>query len=492
MSVMGVDLGSTGVRAVAYRSGGAIVGEATARVAFRRSPDGTVILPIQPYREAVEASVRSAATSAHAAGEPVQALSFSAHGETVLPVDRTGAPVADGVAGMDPRGADAVAVVERRLGSAVVHHVTGQPLHAMFSVYKIADAGGEWADAHAYRCVTDHLLEVWGLEPVLDWGCAARTGGFDVNNVDWSDDLLSALGEHYPRVHRSRLSRTVASGQIVGGLARDAATHLGLDVGTLIVAGTHDQAATHLGVGAGPVVSFGSSDCITVGTPERPQGLDGTGFASYPIMPERWITLAGTAAGGWALEWYATLLSSEDGGLGTLLDHMSSTPPRAMVFPYLSGSSTLDNDPAARGVILGLDLDTTQGELTRALVESAGYELRRVVEALATAGIAVDSLRAAGGGGLDPSTLQLRADASGCVLQPTGGDAALRGAAMLAGDAVGIALPPVPVGQQIGPTANLETWHQHRRSIYDDAISSVLRLTRRITNLSTQLKGVSR
>ena len=485
MSVMGVDLGSTGVRAVAYRSDGSIAGEATTRVTFRRSPDGTVTLPIQPYKGAVEASVRSAATSAHAAGEPVQALSFSAHGETVLPVDRVGAPLADGIAGMDPRGADAVAVVDRHLGSTLVHDVTGQPLHAMFSVYKIADVGG-WADAHAYRCVTDHLLEVWGLEPVLDWGCAARTGGFDVNSLDWSDDLLSALGERYPWVHRRRLSRTVASGQIVGGLPRDTATQLGLSAGTLIVAGTHDQAATHLGVGAVPVVSFGSSDCITVGSSARPQGLSGTGFASYPIMPSRWITLAGTSAGGWALEWYAFLLSSENGGLGTLLDHMSSSPPRAMVFPYLSGSSTLDNEPAARGVILGLDLDTTQGELTRALVESAGYELRRVVEALATAGIAVDSLRAAGGGGLDPATLQLRADASGLVLHPTGGDAALRGAAMLAGNAVGIALPPLPAGQQIAPTADLETWHRDRRSIYDDAVSLVLQLTRRITNLSTQ------
>ncbi|WP_297111012.1 FGGY-family carbohydrate kinase [Tessaracoccus sp.] len=120
-------------------------------------------------------------------------------------------------------------------------------------------------------------------------------------------------------------------------------------------------------------ISLGSSDCFTVGSAARPLGFDRTGFATYPIDDETWITLAGTAAGGWALEWFTRIVGRER--VGDVFDDLSPDPPPLLVVPYLRGSGTLDNDPSATGTVHGLTLETTLPELARAFIEASALRV---------------------------------------------------------------------------------------------------------------------
>src|SRR4029453_17942356 len=178
------------------------------------------------------------------------------------------------------------------------------------------DAAWRPPAAKAYRALSDFVTARWGATPALDWTLAARTGLFDVAAATWSTEMVAAAGVDAPWLTEVPFSGGVPSGTPIGAVSGRAAERLGVPSGTALVAGAHDQAASFIGAGggAGSVSTFalGSSDCLTVETPHRPCGIVGHGFATYPWRPAHWLTLAGTAAGGWTLDWYVALTGVAD------------------------------------------------------------------------------------------------------------------------------------------------------------------------------------
>lgn len=472
MSVLGLDLGTSGVRAVAFAVDGREIGSASVPLALQRpAPDRVELDPIALI-EAAESVVRAAAASAADAGDPVAALAFSVLGEAVVPIDATGAPVAPVAVSMDGRGHEAAADLGARLGAERFAAITGQPLHGMFSVFKIAAGDERWQDAAGYRCMGDLLAERWTGVAGIDLSQAARTGLLDVATGRWSPELLEAFADTAPWIAEHRLPVPVAGGRAVGTLTDSAAQRLGLRGDVIVVAGAHDQAAAFLGAGGAAgirsVIAFGSSDCLTVGTDERPSGLESTGFASYRIDDDRWITLAGTAAGGWALQWFAGVVGSS---VGEVFARLSTTPPALLLLPYLAGSGTLDNDPQARGALHGLTLETTVPEIARAVAESAGFEFRTIVDAFAEHDVATGALVVTGSGSENAAALQARADAAGLALTPVTPDASVRGAAMFAASALGadttVLLAPA-AASVAEPAVEHAEWYARQRRAYRD------------------------
>lgn len=472
MSVLGLDLGTSGVRAAAFALHGREIGGAAAPLDLQRPSHDRVELDVPQLVEATESVVRRAASSAAEAGDPVEALAFSVLGEAVVPVDSSGESLAPLAVSMDPRGHGAAAALGASFGAERFAAITGQPLHGMFSVFKVAAGDERWQDAASYRCMGDLLAERWTGVAGIDLSQAARTGLLDVASGRWSTALLEAFAETAPWIKESRLPQPVAGGSVIGRVSAEAAIRLGLAPGVVVVAGAHDQAAAFVGAGgrAGvrSVIAFGSSDCLTVGSDERPAGLEATGFASYRIDEERWITLAGTAAGGWSLEWFAGIVGST---VGDVFGHLSPHPPALLLLPYLAGSGTLDNDPQARGVLHGLTLETTVPEIARAVAESAGFEFRTILDAFADHGVAIGDLVVTGSGSENRDALRARADATGLSLAPVTTDASARGAAMFAATALG-ADPDVltaPIAAAVAaPTAEHVDWYARQRRAYRD------------------------
>lgn len=472
MSVLGLDLGTSGVRAVAFGVDGSVVGSASQPLTLYRDAPGRAELDPTEILHAAEAVVRAVASRAAAQNDPPTAMSFAVLGEAVVPVDELSRPLARVAVSMDTRGELPAARLGDAIGSARFTELTGQPLHGMFSAFKIAAGGEGWQNASGYRCVGDLLTERWTGAAAIDFSQAARTGLFDVETGMWSDDLIAAVAEDAPWVRRSALPRPVPGGAIAGLLRADAALRLGLPEGLPVVAGAHDQAAAFIGaggaIGGDAVISLGSSDCVTTGTSRRPQGADATGFASYRVDDGLWVTLAGTAAGGWVLEWFAALVG---GTVGDIFGDLSAEPPSLLVLPYLAGSGTLDNDPSARGVIHGLTLETTIPQLARAVVEGAGFEFAKILKALRARGIEIATLRVTGSGAQNADGLHARAQAAGAALMPVLKDASARGAAMLAArgaqlDAPGLQSAPGQTGLTRAPDAAHRDWYDAQRRRY--------------------------
>lgn len=480
MSVLGIDLGTSGIRVVGYGADGREVAAEEHVLTLSRPAPGRAELDATEIQAVVEQAIRRLVATGRFAADPVAALSFSVLGEAVAPVDEAGNPTAPVIISMDERGASALERFRPTMPASDFQAITGQPLHPMFSAFKIAAEEGPWRTAARYLCMGDYLTLRWTGEAVIDYGMAARTGLFEVGRLAWSEAILSRLREFAPWLDEAKLPRVGPSGQAVGTLLPEAAERLGLPATTVVALGTHDQAAALLGCDGEPglrcCLSFGSSDCLTVATAARPAGFEETGLASYPIDDSTWITLAGTAAGGWALDWFAHLTGGES--VAAVFDELSPEPPPLLVVPYLRGSGTLDNDPAATGTVHGLTLETTVPQLARAFVEASGLEFARIADAFASRGVEIGEIAVSGGGARNLPALTARANALGRPLTIAPDNAAARGAARLAARSIGRedAFMPPGVAASVRPEPRFADWYAAQRRNYLALVEATGRL----------------
>jgi len=473
MSLVGVDLGTSGIRAAAVDTAGRPLASVGRRTGLRHGPPGIVETDAEECLRVVTSLLAELTNHEAVIADPVEAVSFSVQGEAVLPVDADGYALAPAPVSMDRRGTSAAARMAELVGPGEVHRRTGQPLHPMFSIYKIAAGSGVWRSSavRGYRCLGDYVAARLGARPAIDTTMAARTGALEVADRQWSSALLAALG-----IPLATLPEVVPPGTVIGKVSAEAAAGTGLRAGVPLVVGSHDQASSFWGaggrVGSVSVLSLGSSECLTVGSVGRPAGLEGTGLASYPVTGDDWLTLAGTAAGGWMLDWFADLVRS---GTPTerdaLFDAAAAEPPELVVLPYFAGSGTVDNDPLARGAVTGLTLDTTREQVARAFLESSAFELRKIVDTLADLGLPVGELHVAGGGVRSRRVMAIRASAARLPLRPVPGHAAARGAALQAGVGIGqfaslADLPPPVAGPVAEPDPRTTGWYAEQARRY--------------------------
>ncbi|MFT4220614.1 MAG: FGGY family carbohydrate kinase, partial [Microbacterium sp.] len=223
MSVVGVDIGTSGVRAVAFSGSGRVVDAASRRLVLHRPAHERVELDPGELVDAVESAVATVAAEATARGDAPEAIALSVLGEAVLPVDAHGRPLAPIAVSMDARGGPAASALGARVGDDRYTSVTGQPLHGMFSAFKIAAGDESWQSAHAYRCVGDFLAERWTGRAGIDASQAARMGVLDVERGQWSDELLAAIAADAPWLRREALPEPLPGGTVIAPIGAAAA-----------------------------------------------------------------------------------------------------------------------------------------------------------------------------------------------------------------------------------------------------------------------------
>jgi xylulokinase len=190
------------------------------------------------------------------------------------------------------------------------------------------------------------------------------------------------------------------SGEQAGTVTAAAAAATGLPAGTPVIAGTVDAWAEAVSVGAHGtgdlMLMYGTTMFLvhTVSQPLTSPSLWGTVGA----LPGTRNLAGGMATTGAATAWLRDLFGSPDyADLLTLAKEAGPGANGLLMLPYFAGERTPVMDPQARGVVAGLTLSHTRGDLYRAALEATGYGVRHNIETIEAAGGDIRHVVALGG-----------------------------------------------------------------------------------------------
>ncbi len=487
MSLMGIDVGTTGCKVVAFEETGAVLAQASREYPLLNPNPGWYELDPEQVWDFVCQCLR--AVNARLRQDPVTALSLSSQGEAMVPVAADGRVLANSPVSSDRRNAKQTAEMEAALGKERIFELTGQPMSTIYTLPKLLwwrdNAPEILEQAWKFLCYVDFLAFKLGLEPVIDYSMAARTLAFDYRAEAWSDELLAA-----GHIRRDQLSQPLPSGEIIGLIPPKLAAELGFSGSVTVVTGGHDQPAGALGAGVlqpgAAMLAIGTTEALVAVTEKpRRQMLDYNVSCYHHAAPGRFIALSGSQTGGRLLRWYRDELAAAERAIAdetnrdvydVIVEQIDDAPGELILLPYFVGSGMLHDDPAATGAIIGLDFDSKRADIVRAILEGLSYEQALCVRSLQAIGVEVNRITAIGGGSRSERWMQIKADISNLPVSVIHtSEAASLGVAMLAGCATGVyssleeaAQQLIKVRKTFYPRRGRQAHHQRQLTLYAD------------------------
>jgi len=448
MSLLGLDIGTTGCKAIAFSNDGNIIAHSYREYGVIYPQPGWAELDPNKVWGCVKEVISEVAHKSQ--NDPIKALAVTSLGETFTPISKDGQVLSNSMTYVDSRGTEQTEWWNRNFGKERVFQITGQPSHPGYTLPKLMwlrDNHPEiFKKAYKFLLYEDFAIFKLALRPVIDYSLAGRTMAFDVREKKWSEEMFSKAG-----IDPGMMAEPRPSGEVVGVIPEHIAGELGLPKGIKVVTGGHDQPVNALG---GGVVSeglavdgMGSTECVTVAFNEphiNQKMLEGNFPVYSHVKRDMYVSLAFSYTGGNLLRWYrdnfARDMVEEARKTGVdvydlILKDIPENPTDVYILPHFVGSGTPYFDPDSKGVIAGLTLGTTREQFVKALIEGVTYELRFNLEMLEkAAGVKIDRLRAVGGGAKSPKWLQIKADITGKeVVSLKVTECGCLGAAILAG-----------------------------------------------------------
>ncbi len=455
---IGLDLGTSGLKALLIDGDQRIVAEAQAPLTVQRPHSGWSEQDPARWLTACDAAMRALAGKARL--DAVRAIGLSGHMHGAVLLDAEDRPLRPCILWNDTRSAAQARALD---GQAPFRALTGNIVFPGFTAPKVVwvrDAEREIFDATRRILLPKDYLRLWLTgAAVTDPSDASGTSWFDVGARAWSDDLLAATG-----LDRSFMPDVVegnaASGTVRAALAQD----WGLPAGVVVAGGGGDNAASAVGVGivapGQAFVSLGTSGVLFAATAEyRPDPASAVHTFCH-ALPDTWHQMGVILAAADAVNWFAGTVGEEAAALTGALGPVQA-PGRTLFLPYLGGERTPHNDDEIRGAFLHLDHATDCAALTRAVLEGVTHAFADSFAALTGTGTRIDRLIGVGGGTKSDYWVQAIATALGLPVElPVAGDfggafgAARLGMMAVNGGDLAIAATP-PIARVIEPVAAL-------------------------------------
>jgi xylulokinase len=428
-SIVGLDVGTSGVKALAISEQGEILARAEEEYPLSIPQPGWAEQDPEDWWRATERALERLGRSPSAIG-----LSGQMHGLVCL--DAEGRVLRPAILWNDQRTGAECAEIESQVGLERLVSLTGNRMLPGFTAPKLV-----WLRKHEPETFAriarimlpkDYVrLRLTG-EHAIDVADASGTILFDVAHRRWSDELLREL-----QLPVSWLPRALESPELSGATAD----------GIAVAAGAGDQAAAALGVGIvrpGPLsVVLGTSGVVFAALPAFVADPQARLHVFCHAVPDTWHAMGVMLSAAGSLRWLRDLVA---GSYDELLTAAATWPPGTdglLFAPYLSGERTPHADPNARGAFVGLELRHDTGALTRALLEGVAFGLRDSLELVRELGVEPTLGRVSGGGARSELWLHIVASVLGIPLERTAvEEGSAFGAALLGGIAAGIFRDP--------------------------------------------------
>lgn len=427
MISLGVDIGGTGCKCVAFRADGTQLA-----IAYTEYPlaAGNTNLPADTLTNSVFQTIENCAAQLEDKKE-IAAVTVSSFGESFVAVDRQGEALTDILLYFGNTESEDFDRLVKEIGEEKFMRIARILPDASYSLSKML-----YTQKVAERPVWKYLFIAGFLcyrltgKACADISLACRSLLYDVENRCWSKELLTQCG-----IAESTLPEVLPTGGKVGAICPQIAERLGLPAHVQVVIGSHDQIVNALGAGVhtvgDAVDTSGTCECITPLFASIPESLEfqKNNFACVPYLENRgYVTYAYNISAGSVVRWYRDALAGwlqieaqqQNKSIYDILNEQCPDQPTGLlILPFLQGmGGTPDVDAGATGLIAGLTTQTRLPDIYRAILEGVTFEMRYNQEKLRENGVAFDRLYACGGGAKSKVWLQIKADIMDCEIIP--------------------------------------------------------------------------
>lgn len=424
--LLGMDCGTTNIKAIILGEDGTVVAEASRPSKFMNpGPNMQEQDANEWWSNTVEIFRSLTEQAGHDIVKRIRGISVSSHTVTMLPVDAEGNPLRNAMTYQDNRSAEELHYIVDTIGfDRFVKIVGGQPAVA-FLPNKIL-----WFKKHEPELYakTARFLQASSFinykltgKMTMDIDQATRTQCLDISTMEWSKEIGDVIGVDLDE----KLPKPRLVDEIIGFVTEEAAKTTGLMEGVPVIAGCSDAMASMHATGMSRLgeagESSGTTSLVFVGSdvksaPDipvvtKPCTIDG--------MP--WIFDAPIQTSGAALKWFIEKMAAEevtyakeqDLNIYTYLNELAlESKPGAgglFFFPYLLGERAPLWNEYARGMFIGMGMDMKRSDLVRAVFEGTAFALRHVMETVKEAGATAELLRICGGGAKSRTWCQIKA-----------------------------------------------------------------------------------
>ena len=475
---LGIDIGTSGVKAVVLDEAGAVAGQGTAALTVERpQPLWSEQDPESWWRatiaavQAIEPEVRRAVRGVGLAGQM--------HGATLLDADDR--PLRPAILWNDGRSVAECAMLEEAVPDlrAIAGNIAMPGFTAPKLLWVREHEPEVFAQVATVLLPKDYVRLRMTGDKASDLSDSAGTLWLDVGKRRWSDALLSACG-----LTEAQMPALFEGSAITSTLTAEVAALWGMPQ-VPVAAGGGDNAAGAVGVGVvrdgDALLSLGTSGVIFVATKDfRPNPARAV-HAFCHALPGLWHQMSVHLSAASCIDWVARITGAA--GAADLFARAEAAGPASgpeIFLPYLSGERTPHNDAEVRGAFLNLDNDTDAGRLSQAVLEGVAFALADGLDVLREAGKTVEQLSVIGGGARSPYWGRVIAAAmevelvylQGGEIGPALGAARLAQLAVDGGDPAAICVAP-PVSHTVSPEPALVAALADKKAAFRQAYSRI-------------------
>jgi xylulokinase len=427
-AAVGLDVGTSGVKALAVSETGEVLASAEVGYELSTPRPGWAEQDPDDWWRATEQALESLGV------RDVVGIGLSGQMHGLVALDATGEVIRPAILWNDQRTFAECREIEERVGFERLVELTGNRALTGFTAPKLLwlrnHEGESYERIDSVLLPKDYVRRWLCGEHATDVADASGTLLFDVARRRWSDEVLDAL-----EIPREWLPRALESSSVSGETAQ----------GVPVAAGAGDQAAGALGVGAvepGPAsVVLGTSGVVFSALEAYRADPQARVHVFCHAVPDRWHAMGVMLSAAGSLQWFRDALAPgvEYGALLAEAERWEAGAEGLTFLPYLAGERTPHADPDAKGAFVGLTLRHDRGALTRAVLEGVAFGLRDCLDVVREVGAAPEVGRASGGGARSELWLRIVASALELPVERLAvEEGAAYGAALLGGIAGGL------------------------------------------------------
>ncbi len=483
MLVIGLDVGTTGTKAVVVNESGTVLGGGYKEYGLV-SVYGRVTQNAVDWWDAAVHAIKEA-TASIADKSEIVAISLSTQGSSMVPVDAEGNPIYDVITWMDTRSKQEAEELADAVGAEKIYRKCGWQVSPVLDAAKLI-----WLRQHENEVFSSADCFITTLEfinmkltgrKVIDPTNAAIRQLFNIESGDWDDEILSACS-----ITRERLPEVLPVGAEVGCLTDDAAAALGLGTHVKVYNGAHDQYCASLGSGAveiGDMLLATGTTWVVLGI--TPELLYTQSHISPGIHPAgAYGAMASIVSAGSALNWYKGTIGDSFKVIDSEAQSRAEKAKDLFVLPYVCGAGFPHGLPELRGSMFGLDVGHDKFDIARAVMEGVAFEAAGVLGEFANQGMKIDKLMMTGGAARSRLWSEIVGYTTGCdIYRMNEPETCCVGAAMTAAVGIGMFDSYDECRNAMVKREKLELGDNSMREFYAEKLA-------RYNNLVSQVKNI--